>query len=272
MLFEIITLLSATALTIHGLTSFWPVHNWYDFYRPLVLAIGGYLLGLLLVILWLAIITTFINKEKEYNKVNKWSRFWFTTGLQYINAHSLALPKFKGLEKLPKNERYLLVCNHKSRFDSMIISEHLAKQDIAFITKRSNEKIPWGGKLFKTLCYLSIDRDDKLQSLTQFKKASNYLTNGICNIGVFPEGTRKDEDVILGDFHEGVFNIALKSQKPIVIITSKNTPNIHKNFPFKFTKVMFEVVGVIPYEEISDKPAIEVSNMVHQIMYENLTK
>lgn len=272
MIFEIFALLCAAGATVGGLLTFWPVHEWYDFYRPIVLLIGGYVLGICLICLWLTIVVAFIDTKKECNKVSKWARFWFTQGLYYLNKHSLALPKIKGREKLPKGERFLLVCNHKSKFDSMLLSEHFAKYDIAFITKDGNNKIPWGGKLFHKLCYLPINREDKLQSLTQFRKASDYLENDVCNVGVFPEGTRQEEDVILGDFHEGVFNIAIKAKKPIVIVTTKNTALINKNFPFKFTKVTIEIVGVIPYEEIQDMPAKAVCDMVHQIMYENLSK
>lgn len=272
MIFEIFALLCAFGLAISGSLTFWPVNNWWDFYIPIVLAVAGYIVGIALICLWLTIVCAFINTKKECNKVNKWDRFWFTQGLYYLNKHSLALPKIKGKEKLPKGERYLLVCNHKSKFDSMLLSEHFAKQDIAFITKEDNNKIPWGGKLFHNLCYLPVNREDKLQSLMQFKKAAEYLQNNVCNIGVFPEGTRQEPDVILGDFHEGVFNIALKAQKPIVIVTTKNTALINKNFPFKFTKVTIEIVGVIPYEDIADKPAKAVCDMVHQIMYDNLSK
>lgn len=270
MIFEIFPLLCAAGLAISGSLTFWPVQHGYDFYIPIVLTLAGYIAGIGLICLWLTIICLFINEKKEPTKVSKWYRFWFTQSLYYLNRHSLAFPKVKGKEKLPKGQRYVLVCNHKSKFDSMLISEIFYKQDIAFITKESNKKIPWGGKIFHELCYLPIDRNDKLQSLSQFKKAVDYLNNDVCNIGVFPEGTRQEPNVILGDFHEGPFNIAIKAHAPIVIVTTKNTPLISKNFPFKFTRVTIDIIGVIPPEDIVDKPAKAVSDMVHQIMYDNL--
>lgn len=272
MIFEIFTLLCSVGLAVTGSLTFWPVHHWYDFYIPIVLLIAGYLAGIALICLWLTFATLFVNTKKEPKKINKWARFWFTQGLYYLNKHSLAIVKVKGREKLPKNQRFLLICNHKSKFDSMLISEIFYRSNIAFITKESNTKIPWGGKFMHDLCYLPVDRDDKLQSLLQFKKAAEYLQNNVCSVGVFPEGTRQKPDVILGDFHEGCFNIAIKSGVPIVIVTTKNTDLINKNFPFKFTPVTIEIVGVIPHEEIADKPSKAVSDMVHEIMYNNLSK
>ena len=271
MLIEIFTLLCAAGLAISGSLTFWPVQHGYDFYIPIVLAIAGYAIGIILVCIWLSFCMLFVDGKKDYDHINKWARFWFLQGLYYINKHSLAIVKIKGKEKLPKNQRFVMVCNHKSKFDSMLISEHFAKYDIAFITKRSNRKIPWGGRFINGMCYLSIDRDDKLQSLSQFKRAVELIKNDVCSIGVFPEGTRHPEPG-LGEFHEGCFNIAIKSGAPLVIFTTKNTTAVNKNFPFKFTKVIIEIVGVIPNEEISDKPAKEVSDMVHKIMEENLAK
>lgn len=271
MIFEIFALLCAAGLAVSGSLTFWPVQHGYDFYIPIVLAIAGYAAGIILICLWLSFCCLFVDKNKEYNKISKWAKFWFVQGLYYLNKHSLAIVKVKGKNKLPKNQRFVMVCNHKSKFDSMLISEIFAKYDIAFITKRSNKKIPWGGTLMSGMCYLPIDRDDKLQSLSQFKRAGELIKNNVCSIGVFPEGTRHPEPG-LGEFHEGCFNIAIKSGAPLVIFTTKNTDKVNKNFPFKFTKVTIEIVGVIPNEEICDKPAKEVSDMVKKIMEENLSK
>ena len=80
------------------------------------------------------------------------------------------------------------------------------------------------------------------------------------------------EDVVLGDFHEGVFNIAIKAKCPVVVVTFKNTENIHKNFPKRSTKVKMKIVSTIPYEYFQDKTAKQLSDEVHEIMLRDLSR
>lgn len=270
MILEIFCWLCAIGLAVSGSLTFWPVDVWWKFYIPIVLAIAGFIAGLAIICLSYWIFGLFVNQKKEYNKVSKWAKFWFTQGVTFINFHAGIQTKIIGKEKLPKGQRFVLVCNHKSNFDPMILAEKFASYDIAYITKRSNTKIPWGGKLIHGLCYLAIDRDDLLQSLSQFRRAGELINNNACSIGVFPEGTRHP-DMVLGDFHEGPFNIAIKSNVPLVIATVKNTEKIHSRFP-RPTKVTVEIVGVIPQEELVDKTGKQLGETVHEIMLNNLSK
>lgn len=270
MVLLIFCLLCSIGLAVSGSLTFWPVHNWYDFYIPIVLFIAGYIVGMLIIILAYTIFGLFINQKKEYNKVSRFASFWFTLGVKYVNILAGVKIKVIGKEKMPKNQRFVLVSNHRSNFDPMIIADVYNKYDIAFITKKSNKNIPWGGKLFHGMCYLPIDRDDPLQSLSQFKRAADLIQSNACSIGVYPEGKRQHES-ILGDFHEGPFNIAIKAGVPLVIAIVKNTDLIHKRYP-RPTKVTLEILGVLQPEEIQDKPAKQVSDYVHEIMTNALSK
>lgn len=270
MIIEIYCWLCAAALAVTGSLTFWPVRHWYDFYIPIVLAIAGYLAGFILTFVNYTLICLPISKKKQYNKVSLWARFWFTNAIQYIHLRSHIKIVVKGGEKLPKGQRFLLIGNHRSNYDSLIMSQVFYRQDIAFITKDGNTKIPWGGRLINGLCYLAIDRSNLLQSLSQFKRATELIQNNVCSIGVFPEGTRQ-HDKVIGDFHEGAFNIAIKGGCPIVIATTKNTHEVKARWP-KFTKCVIEIIGVIPWEDIQDKTAKAVSDEVHQIMYDHLAK
>ena len=59
---------------------------------------------------------------------------------------------------MPKNERFLLVGNHISNFDSIVQWRVLRKERLAFISKESNFKIPFFGRLARRCCFLEIDR------------------------------------------------------------------------------------------------------------------
>ena len=267
---SIIAIIVALALSVTSAFTFWPVHQWYDFYRPLVMLIAGYFAGMALVWIFYDINGRIIcSKKKKYDKPSNWARFLLNNGMQYVDFHARARVKKIGLEKVP-NEPFLLVSNHKSKFDPMIVAAVFKKRHLAFITKESNMKIPLANRLMWRNCYMPVNRDDKLQSLEQFKRAAELIASGASSVGVYPEGSRQEEDVVLADFHNGCFSIATKTGCPIVIITMRNTLKIHKNFPFKRTKVEMRCVQVLYKEDYANMNATELSDYVHGIMLNDL--
>lgn len=274
MIVELFISLIGVLTSVLGCIFIWNQGHWaHYFYRAPLLFLLGYIIGIILAwcIIWF--IGRFYKRKKPYEHVNKFAKLILNSGITYIINHTMTFTKVIGKEKIPANQRFLLVCNHKSNFDSFIITKYFGKYDLAFITKESNmKKIPLAGPLMQANCYLSIDRSDKLQSLEVMKRATHYVKENISSIAVFPEGTRQKGDVILGPFHEGVFNIALKGNVPIVITTVKGTKKIIKNFPFRFSKTKLEVIGVIYPDEFQDKTCKEMSDHIHQIMYDDLLK
>ena len=273
MFFEFVVIILATTLATVGVCTFWPVHLFYEIYRPIVLFIAGYLLGVALLWIYADISGRIVdNKNKEYDKPSVFARNLLVRGISFINRHARIKVRVRGKDKFPRLGRFLLVANHKSKFDPMIITALYGKKDIAFLTKRANMKIPLGGRLMHRCCYLPLDREDKLQSLEQMKKATSLIERDVSSVGVFPEGTRTDNDVILGEFHEGIFNIAFRAKCPVVVVTFKNTEMIHKNFPLHSTKVDMHILRTITYEEFRDKNAKQLSDEVHEMMLKDLSK
>lgn len=270
MFLELICFLCGASLAITGSLTFWPVTHWYDFYIPIVLYVAGWIagIGVLFLIEWIA--GLFVNKKKEYNHVSKWARFWFNTGLRFIINHAHIWVRANGKFKIPQKEKFLLVCNHRSKFDNFVITMQLGKRDIAFITKKENKKIPVANAFFNGLCYISIDRDDKMQSLLGFKRAASLIENNIASVGVFPEGTRQTKKVIGDSFHEGAFNIAIHCKAPIVVTALKNTDLIHKRWPWKATLVKWDIVAVLTYDEYHDLPAKAISDKIYKMLEEHL--
>ena len=270
MIIELFIFLCGAALAITGSLTFWPVQAWYDFYIPIVLFIAGYVGGLFLIVwnvYWIA--GKIISLKKNRDKPSRVARWMVMQGLRFMSIHALIKTEFRGANKLPKHEKFVLVCNHRSKFDSFLLSYFLGKYDLAFITKDDNMKIPLAKPLILSMGYLAIDRGDKLQSLEVMKTATDYVKNGYTCMGVFPEGTRQKVNS-LGEFHEGVFNIALHSNAPLVVMTCWGTDRVAKNFPWKITKVRLDVLCTLMPEDIEGKPAIEISNMVHELMLEHI--
>lgn len=265
MLIELITVLSAVATAVVGSLTFWPVRSGWDFYIPIVLYLATYigLLAVWWILVW--IFGHFVDQKHEHDKPSKFAKFWFLQCVAFTNYHAYARVRVSGLRRLPKNSRFLLVCNHRSNFDPMIISDKIGYKDIAFIAKRATFKIPLAHRLMWGICFLPIDRDDPIQSLSVMKRAEMLLTTDATSIGVFPEGTRH-QDCKLGEFHEGVFSIAIRAKVPVVICSISGTENVHKNFPFKGTHIRFDILETIPVEELEGKTGKEISSEAREII------
>lgn len=269
MLIFLISLLITVANAIVGSLTYWPIKQWYDFYIPIVLLVATYLATIAIWWIILSLISMKYSLKKEYDRPHKTAKFWLDQGHKWLMLHARVKIITTGYNKIPNGENFLLVANHRSNFDPMCLTATLTKYKIAYITKESNFKIPIFKRFIKGCCYTGIDRSDLMKSLQTMKRMVTLLENKACSVAVFPEGTRHT-DVILGDFHEGVFNIALRAKAPIVVATIRNAFDVHKNFPFKRTKVYIDVLDVLNYEDVSHLPAKTISDNVHEMMREHL--
>ena len=262
---------SSLALPVVGSFTFWKVQNWYDFYIPIVLLLAGFFGAIIFEFIVVGTISLFVSRKKDRTKPSKWAYFWLSQGIKCINYFSNVDTKIVGANRLPKNRKFVLVCNHRSNYDPMIIIEKFSIKQIAFISKESNFKIPMVGPLMRASCYQGIDRNDKEQSLEIIKKCTDFVANDILSIGVFPEGTRQRKEII-GPFHEGVFNIAIHAKVPLVICALKNTEKIKGRAPFRKTKIILKVIGVVEPEDLEKYTAKSISDMSRDLMIDYLSE
>lgn len=220
------------------------------------------ILGLIIMYLLFTICCSFIIKsKKEYNHNSSFYRFllnsWTIMALKFLRIKV----SVEGLEKLPQDQRFLLVGNHRSNFDPLITWTILRKYDIAFISKKTNFKIPCFGKIIRKCCFLTIDRENPKEALKTIIKASELIKNNEVSIGVYPEGTRSKSTQLL-PFHNGVFKIAKKAQVPIVVVLITGTEKIHQNYPWHKSKVTFKIVDVMPLSDINQMTNLEIGENV----------
>ena len=271
MLLILFIIACALALPIVGSLTFWPVQHWYDFYIPIVLLIAGFFGGIIIEFIVVGTISLFVNRDKNRTKPSRWAYFWLSQGIKCINYFSSVKCSVIGANKLPKNRKFVLVCNHRSNYDPMIIIEKFAIKQIAFISKESNFKIPMVGPLLRASCYPGIDREDKEKSLEIIRKCTDFVANGVLSFGVFPEGTRQRKEII-GPFHEGVFNIAIRAKAPLVICAIKGTEKIKGRAPFRRTKIVLKVIGVVEPEELENHTAKSISDLSRDLMIDYLSE
>lgn len=265
----IINILCGISLALVGSLSFWKIKDWTGFYIPIVLFICGLIIGFLLMFAFYRLVTWMISYNKQYKRTSKFYGFITKIAADFILLIMNAKTTIVNKRKMPRSGRYLVVCNHLSSFDPIVIYKYFANKEIGIITKEENFKIPMVNRLMYRLFCLPIKKGDYLQSLDSMKKSALYIQNNVTSIGVFPEGKRSP-DGTLQPFHEGVFNIAIKSQVPLVVMSLTNTNLIKHNSPWKKTHVRLKILNVMPFEEFQDWPAKKLSNHVFDMIQNDL--
>lgn len=219
--------------------------------------------------LFIAAVSLTVNTKKTYNAPSRFYTDFFNKCYDYLYTLAGARVEVSGLELMPKGKPFVIVCNHRSNFDNMIQSNVLKDYPIAYLSKPSNFKIPMGHRFMTRCCYISVDRESPIKALHAVDRAIDLLSSKVTSIGIFPEGHRSKSRE-MGPFKLGYIRIASNANAPIVISTITGTEKIRKRFPFRKTKIHFNILGVIePEEVVSSKPK-ELSEKIRAAMEQNL--
>ena len=227
----------------------------------------GTFLGLLLLhALVLAAASLFVNKKDPNPK-----RFAFYRKLLVISIGPLLQlgaiqVKLVGEEKLPEGG-FLLVGNHRSDFDPITAMYALRGRGVTFVTKKENLDIPVGGRLIAGAGCISLDRADDRQGLVVIRQVVRRIQAGEA-IGIYPEGTRSKTGELL-PFRVGCFKAAQWAKCPLVVLRTRGTENIGKNFFLRRTPVTLTVAAVFPYEQIRDLDTTEIGELVRGVLTSN---
>lgn len=222
-------------------------------------------------ILFLQVCNLLVNPKKEYDHCDK---FYFRV-LNSAAACSFVLGRLRirleGAEKVPWDQRFLLVSNHCSNYDPIITWYLLRKNNMAFVSKGENFKVPLFGGMIRKCGFLSIDREDPKESMRTLMKAADLMKRNEASVGIYPEGTRnRTPEKGLLPFHNGVFKIAQMAKAPIVVAALHGTDQIRKNYPWRCTKVSLEILEVISAEEIAGRRTAEIGERVAGLLQEAL--
>ena len=179
--------------------------------------------------------------------------------------------KKSGIEKVPTDGRFLLVCNHCNNADPIILLYCLKKFQLAFISKRENSTMfVIGPMMHKILCQL-INRENDREALKTILRCIQIIKEDKASIAVFPEGGILSEDGKLHHFRPGVFKIAQKANVPIVVCTLKNTKDVVNNiYHFKPSHVEMKVLEVIPAEELKGVTTVDIAHRCYDLMAADL--
>ena len=176
----------------------------------------------------------------------------------------------RGLEKTPTDGRFLLVCNHLSLMDPVVLLAYFKKSQLTFISKKENRDMFVVGKMMHKIQCQLIDRENDREALKTIIKCIQIVRDDKASLAVFPEGYI-DADKKLHRFRSGVFKIAQKTKVPIVVCTLQNCQHIfHNGFRLKRTDVELHLVDVLQPEVYESLTTVELGNMVYEMMAADL--
>lgn len=232
--------------------------------------VGFFLLGVVLAFLFLYLMAKRVDRSvpQEQN-----SPFYRKLADVYVNGIvdiCRVKVKMQGMEQLPKDGRYLLVCNHLCIADPAVLLYAFPKSQLAFISKKENDDMLIVGEVMHKLQCQLIDRENDRAALKTIVKCIQILKEDKASVAVFPEGYCSN-DGLLRHFRPGVFKIAQKANVPIVVCTLRNTttviPNIKK---LRGSWVELHLVGVVEPEEFAGKTTVDISEQIYGMMADDL--
>jgi 1-acyl-sn-glycerol-3-phosphate acyltransferase len=143
-------------------------------------------------------------------------RHWSTAWLWLIGM------PVRRLGALPPHARYVVVANHISYLDALVIFPAIPGY-FRPLGKKEISRIPLVGFIYKQLVIM-VDRS----SVHSRAKSMRLLWRVLHHDGhilIFPEGTFNETDKPLKEFYDGAFRLAINTQAPILPILFPDTVN-----------------------------------------------
>jgi len=182
--------------------------------------------------------------------------------------------KFKIPEDVRKIKSSVIVCNHLSYLDPILLVSIFRRQKT--IVKHTFFKVPIFGWFLKNYGYISSGSDNMsgpalINNLENIKE--HLETGGV--LFVFPEGTRS-RDGNLAPFNKGVFTIARYCNAPLKLIFITGTNKLFQPGRFlfntcEFNQIQLELIGSLNPDYKSKTFSISVlADDARKIFEENI--
>jgi 1-acyl-sn-glycerol-3-phosphate acyltransferase len=124
--------------------------------------------------------------------------------------------------KRPKEGKYVIVANHVSYLDTVVIYAAVNRY-FRTLAKKEMASVPVFGFVYKQVAIL-VDRSSTHSRSKSMRLMWRTLKHE-SNIAVFPEGTFNETDAPLKSFYDGAFRLAISAQTPVLPVIFPDTVN-----------------------------------------------
>jgi len=149
-------------------------------------------------------------RESIYRIIRRWAQIWLWV---------IGMPlRISGPQ--PPNQRYIIVCNHISYMDTVVLFPALPGY-FRPLGKKEFSKVPLLGFLYRQIVIM-VNRSSP-ESRAKSMRIMWRALRKESSIIIFPEGTFNETGDVLKSFFDGAFRLAITSQTPILPIVFPDT-------------------------------------------------
>ncbi len=169
-------------------------------------------------LVWISAAICLLTKWSDPNRklVHMYSCWW---GFHYIQVNPFWKCTFEGLDNIEPDKTYVLVANHQSLWDIMVL--YGLNKPFKWVSKESIFKIPFIGWNMAFNQYVKIVRSDLKSIKEMMATCRNWLKQG-ASIMIFPEGTRSETGE-MQEFRDGPFKMATDCGVAVIPIVIDGT-------------------------------------------------
>jgi 1-acyl-sn-glycerol-3-phosphate acyltransferase len=220
------------------------------------------------ILVMLPVLVVFSSSERLYPKYFVCARIWASCILYGMGFY----PEIKRKQQLDPKQNYMLVANHSSMIDIMMMLV-IIKKPFIFVGKRELAKIPIFGFFYRKT-NITVDRNCAKSKQDVVTEARRRLDMGM-SICIFPEGgVPEDRSLVLDTFKDGAFRLAIAHHIPIVPITFYDNK---KRFSYKFVsgapgKLRVKIHKFVSTEVMQPGDRRDLRNQTRQVIFDELSK
>ena len=179
--------------------------------------------------------------------------------------------KVVGREKIDPDETYVMVANHQSLLDILVLFRLF--RHFKWVSKIENFRIPFIGWNMRLNDYIQLKRGDRSSVAVMLRACRENLAAGN-SIMMFPEGTRSPTGKLRG-FKPGAFDLAKDAKRPLLPIVVHGTASA---LPKRGAilqgrhRIMIEVLDPIAYPTFAEEEAEDFTLRVRELIGDHLEK
>ena len=222
-------------------------------------------------IYWLIVLISIAPyRDKDFpGKVNMWCLFHVRLVASFCVSLQGIFVRKRNFKKLPK-QASLILFNHISDYDPWVLYK-VMRGRYAFVGKYALRNIPMVKSLASSIGTLYVESNNPELNYKMVDMAVDYISNKDTSVVIAPEGTR-NFDGKLREFKHGGFNIATRSECPIVLVGFNNMGDALKKKKLSFVKINVELFDVVKPEEYKGMSAGEVAELCEKRYQKYLEK
>lgn len=158
--------------------------------------------------------------------------------------------KLVGTENIRPGQSYVIVANHQSAYDIILVYGSLPV-DFRWIMKKELRDVPLLGFACEKCGHIFLDRSSARKAYRSIQRAKEILTGGT-SVVIFPEGHRSGRPE-MNEFKHGAFRMAFELGLPMLPVSIKDTcrvmpAGIDTLYPARTTLTIHPAVDVNEYE------------------------